>query len=81
MHFQEVFSAIFLKNRKLKSSRFPPKSEKVWAENLQICYKTGFWRWCDEIGNFSEKWGRMRCKVTDGGGSAGTFVNNELSIS
>ena len=44
LHFQEAFSAIFLKNRKIKSGRFSTKSDKVWAESLQIRHKTGFWR-------------------------------------
>jgi hypothetical protein len=36
LHFQEAFSAIFLKNKKIKSGRFSTKSDKVWVENPQI---------------------------------------------
>jgi len=51
MLFQVAFSAIFLKNRKLKRCGFPIESDKVWVKNLQIRQKTGFWRWCrDEVG-------------------------------
>ena len=58
MHFQVAFSAIFLKNRKIKSGRFSTKSDKIWVENLQIWRKTGFRRSKLEKRNFSEKFGK-----------------------